>query len=72
MRLLVFLTSSLIALCGAELQKDFSVARDVMKVAKEVKEAAEVEARRIMLACDGTIATQIQAETSVKEWSTEL
>lgn len=48
------------------------MARDVMKVAKEVKEAAEVEARRIMLACDGTIATQIQAETSVKEWSTEL
>jgi hypothetical protein len=71
-RLLVLVTFLLIASCGAALQKDFYVAWDTMKVSQEVRETTEAEARKISLAYDGAIAAQIQAETSVKERSTEL
>lgn len=48
------------------------MAWDTMKVSQEVRETTEAEARKISLAYDGAIAAQIQAETSVKERSTEL
>ncbi|XP_020398201.1 uncharacterized protein [Zea mays] len=44
---------------AGDLQKKFSEALDAMKAIQEVPKAAEDEVRKLSIACDGAIATQI-------------